>query len=284
MIAFSKLGNLGRLGNQLFQYAFIRSVAEKLSVPFYCPPWIGDEIFELDDAAIRADKPHEIKYQYVEPRHCTGYDERTSRIVDGTDVSGFFQTEKYFEAAKVRRWFTFREEKIAGVRARHAHIDFSSTICLGVRLGDFVSDYRDTFYVPRTSYYARALSRLPTGRTVLVFSDDIVAAERYLHNVVPDAIFVNEPAAFESLYLWTCCRDFICSPSTFNWWGAWLGRHPDKKVIVPAEGPFRAGAYAENPDFWPDPWTRIAALRPLVDRREAVVIRARVMRALRKGT
>ncbi len=49
MLSFSKLGEHGRLGNQLFQYAFLRTQAERLGVPFYCPHWTGDDVFTLED-------------------------------------------------------------------------------------------------------------------------------------------------------------------------------------------------------------------------------------------
>jgi hypothetical protein len=29
------------------------------------------------------------------------------------------------------------------------------------------------------------------------------------------------------------CDDFIVSPSTFSWWGAWLSENEDKLVIYP---------------------------------------------------
>jgi len=38
MISFKKLLVLGGLGNQMFQYAFLRVTAERLGVKFFLPP------------------------------------------------------------------------------------------------------------------------------------------------------------------------------------------------------------------------------------------------------
>jgi hypothetical protein len=77
MISCKKLGKpeLGRLGNQLFQYVFLRLTARRLGVKFYCPEWIGDEIFELDDSSERSDNPENITKFYNEPKNYFGFNE-----------------------------------------------------------------------------------------------------------------------------------------------------------------------------------------------------------------
>ncbi len=55
MLAMTNFGQNGRFGNQLFQYAFIRSQAEKLGVKMYIPAWIGDQAFDLQDVHIRCE-------------------------------------------------------------------------------------------------------------------------------------------------------------------------------------------------------------------------------------
>ncbi len=52
MLAISILGEMERLGNQLFQYYFLRSTAVKLGVKYWCPAWIGRDIICLRDEKI----------------------------------------------------------------------------------------------------------------------------------------------------------------------------------------------------------------------------------------
>jgi hypothetical protein len=52
VLTMSSLGQLGRFGNQLFQYAFLRICASKTGALVECPPWIGQTLFGHNDAPI----------------------------------------------------------------------------------------------------------------------------------------------------------------------------------------------------------------------------------------
>jgi Glycosyl transferase family 11 len=52
VLTMSSLGQLGRFGNQLFQYAFLRICAQKTGSLVECPPWIGQMLFGHNDAPI----------------------------------------------------------------------------------------------------------------------------------------------------------------------------------------------------------------------------------------
>jgi hypothetical protein len=52
VLTMSSLGQLGRFGNQLFQYAFLRICAHKTGSLVECPPWIGQTLFGHNDAPI----------------------------------------------------------------------------------------------------------------------------------------------------------------------------------------------------------------------------------------
>lgn len=241
-------------------------------------------MFYLDDSAERAAAPSGINSEYIEPLENTGFNESALRIGDGTNIRGYFQTDKYFDRAQVCNWYRFRDDAIAKIRSKYEHVDFAESVGLHVRLGDFVTNYYDEpfFYVPRRIYYKAALSRVRHKERIVVFSDDIMGARALLGELGPSALYVEGSAPYEDLYLQTQCRDFICSPSTFARWGAWLGAHPDKVVVVPKEGPFRPGAPRENLDFWPQEWIRLRALRPGLDHYRTVKLKRLAARAGRK--
>lgn len=61
VLTMSSLGKLGRFGNQLFQYAFLRICAKKSGAQVECPSWIGQTLFGQNDAPISQRLPPAIE-------------------------------------------------------------------------------------------------------------------------------------------------------------------------------------------------------------------------------
>ena len=61
VLTMSCLGKLGRFGNQMFQYAFLRICAEKSGSRIECPFWIGQTLFGHKDASISQQLPPAIE-------------------------------------------------------------------------------------------------------------------------------------------------------------------------------------------------------------------------------
>lgn len=65
VLTMSSIGKLGRFGNQLFQYAFLKICAEKSGAAVECSPWIGQTLFGHKDAPISKRLPPAIERRDV---------------------------------------------------------------------------------------------------------------------------------------------------------------------------------------------------------------------------
>ena len=282
MISYKELNKWGRLGNQIFQHAFLRTAARRLGVKFYCPKWTGDEVFELDDGAERAVSPEGITKTYREPPGYFGFNKAALQIEDGTDITGYFQTERYFNREDAKRWYGFKKEIIARVKTKYKDIDFSGSAGIHLRFGDMISD--GLHYSASSGYYFRALSLVGHKENILVFSDEIDRAKKYLKGINGNIVYIEGNGDYEDLYLMSQCHDFVCSASTLSWWGAWLNSYADKIIIAPLEGPTRPGCHLENNEYWPDEWMKIRALIPLWDDYNVMKLRTRLGSMLKRIT
>ncbi|MEI8339729.1 MAG: alpha-1,2-fucosyltransferase [bacterium] len=266
MIALTKLGQLGRLGNQLFQYAFLRTQAERLGVRFYCPKWIGDEIFELNDAGVKEETLGKISHTYLET-FGKKYDREYIRLADETDIIGQFESEKDFDPEVAKKCFVFREDKVSRVKEKYKDIDFSKCVGIHLRLGDKLKERetRMTYFVPNLFYYLEAIKQAGPCDKVVIFSDDEVHVRQFFAGQDLPLYFVAGNADWEDLYLMTLCRDVVCGASTFSWWGGWLNKNPNKKVFFPKEGTFRPWGLYRNPDLIPDSWIKLRSLNLLTE-------------------
>jgi len=263
MISFPLLGKHYKLGNQLFQYAFLRSTALRLGVKFYCPEWIGDSIFLLNDKNEREQEPINISKVYFQDRIKPGFSKNALNIEDGTEIQGLFQSEKYFEESQVRNWYTFREESISKVMDKYKHIDFSQSVGMHFRFGE--NTLSRQYIIPHVHYYKKALEIVKHKGVILVFSDEIDLAREYLEKIKVKPIYVEGGRDYEDLYLMTLCHDFISSVSTFSWWGAWLIKYEDKSVVCPKEWVRPGHPAAKSLDLTPERWVQLRAARFLID-------------------
>jgi hypothetical protein len=66
-----------------------------------------------------------------------------------------------------------------------------------------------------------------------IFSDEIDWVKKNL-NLPKESIFVtHNKSGIEDMRIMIECKYNIIANSSFSWWGAWLGKNKDKKVIAP---------------------------------------------------
>lgn len=277
---FSRLH--GRLGNQMFQYAAARALAERLGTRVVLDDRSalhkGDgtllRVFDLPELAQAPLPPakHQRPLAYAawramgrQPRirreKGLGYNPDFANWTDSSYLHGYWQSEQYFYdiADTLRNAFVFRTPMSARNAEMAARIAGGPSVALHVRRGDYVAV--NTMALCDQTYYDAALTairqRMDTDPTVYVFSDDPDWAKTNLplpfDKVVVD--FNGPDADYEDLRLMTLCQHNIIANSSFSWWAAWLGETPDSNVAGPAR--WFADASMSNPDILPARWISV---------------------------
>jgi hypothetical protein len=270
MISCLTLGFNGRLGNQLFQIASTIGTARKTGYEVYFPAenfmvdsnlphsYQGCKVmegfnFNRDLLMGSVNLSRSIKYRFIEGGNFK-YTQSINSIGDFTDLHGYFQNEKYFLDSRdeILDLFTFRKE-IINLGDSSWNIG-SDSVSLHVRRGDYIQspDHHPTQDI---EYYVKAL-KIIGAKNVYVFSDDIGWCNRNLSFGDYEWNYLDIDNPYVSMYLMTKCENNIICNSSFSWWGAWLNRNVNKKVIAPIKwfGPL---INKDTSDICPSDWIRI---------------------------
>lgn len=284
---------MGGLGNQLFQYAVARHLAElhrtalKIDISLYKSyelhaysiwPFNIQENFasseEVMALTVRRQgiakrvircvvrKPPELFPTYVSEKHFH-FDPDILRLPDNVYLDGYWQSEKYFVdiAEIIRNEFTVKTSQDGKDKELAELIRRSESTSLHIRRGSYLlPEYNATHGTSSLEYYFRCVECLT--QTVrkphfYVFSDDPSWVRDHLDLPYPTT-FVDHNKAdrdYEDLRLMSQCKHHIIANSTFSWWGAWLCNNPDKMVFAPEKW-FNAPA-ADTKDLIPGDWYKI---------------------------
>lgn len=263
MLAFNHLGHLGRLGNQMFQYASLRGIAARRGYDFGIPPskfedeWRSHQLFEVFDL------PHlprqNVKYldggnAPVAQEKFFHFDQLLfDQCPNDVSLFGFFQSEKYFKHIEesIKEDFTFREHILEP--CKEIAEGFENPVSLHVRRTDYLTNNANHHNLD-LSYYEEALKHFD-DRQVIVFSDDPEwCKEQSLFS--DDRFLVSESEDNKiDLCLMTFCTSHIIANSSFSWWGAWLAN--SQKVIAPSKWFGPNNADKKTKDLIPETWTII---------------------------
>ncbi len=240
MITFNNMGNLGRLANQMFQYASLKGIAKNRGFDFVIPP---ESKFGETDALVRSDPLNIHNCFYVGEHTQVGLfpqnilaermhtfdQELFEKCPDNVDLFGYYQSPKYFNhiEEEIRKDFSFSKELTDSCEDVINNLG-SDAISLHIRRTDYKANPNHP--LQPIEYYQSALDKLPKDSPVIVFSDDPEWCEN--HEVFSEDRFaISNNAADFDLCLMGLCKYHIIANSSYSWWGAWLGK--SDKVIAP---------------------------------------------------
>lgn len=269
MIGFNVLGRMGRLANQMFQYASLKGIAKNVGadiiVPYYkdtIDDGIGNklrsELFDSFNLNVNIGLLNNGNAPVVQERFFHFDEELFKLCPDHVSLHGFFQSEKYFKhiEKEIREDFIFKYEILNPCERMISSV--KNPIALHIRRTDYIANSENHFNLS-LEYYANSLKYFDDDRNVIVFSDDPKwCNDQTLFST--DRFMISENVDNRvDLCLMSLCDDFIIANSTFSWWGAWLSSNKNKKVISPNQW-FGDIGYTKNhdtKDLIPNEWTRI---------------------------
>lgn len=159
-------------------------------------------------------------------------------------LDGYWQSEKYFADIKHEIINSFFWPAIED-------LNFENSCSIHVRRGDYLNT-QHIHPVQSIDYYNKALDIIQPKGNIFVFSDDI---EWCKYNIAfKKTIFMKNNSNIYDLRAMSLCTDNIISNSSFSWWGAWLNKNKNKKVIYPQNW------FSDNTndsDINPTNWTAI---------------------------
>jgi len=211
----------GRLGNQMFQYAACRSVAEKRGYAWHVnkKEWLGYALFNVP---FSAGSYSTTTKEFVEKEW--SYEPAMWNIEDGTSLRGYFQSEKCFDNDKAREWFKLTPDPIAdGLIAQYPLDEYCYINLRGTDVKELGCQKLSL------GYYDIARDVIKSVRPNLKFiviTDDIPFGHEYFpdYPVMTNSVLTDFTLLNKAKYL-------ILAGSSFAWWAAWLNL--DNFVVAP---------------------------------------------------
>lgn len=253
----------GGLGNQMFQYAYGRSLSirKKGLFKYFFIHHYGDtdRQYELGVFNLKGEKYNGFFAELVLIIF------RFFHIRSSSVISGYWQNPNYFSnyEKEIREDFQFITPLDSKNKGILKLINDTNSVSVHVRRGDYVLDKRtNNFHGTCTmKYYRKAItyiSRKVKNPVYFIFSDDPNWARKNLNMDKATHVSWNKgKESFKDMLLMSQCKHNIIANSSFSWWGAWLNTNSGKIVIAPNKWFENVKAQKNAKNLIPKEWIKI---------------------------
>lgn len=223
-------GGLGRFGNQLFTIAGTIGVAIRSNQQYALPEWInkdnalfGGREDKMSDYFINELPALPPGMTFNDYPYFWGY--KDLYLPTGNwNLHNHFQSFKFFEHCRetIVKYFWMKDQP-----------EQNEYVAIHWRAGDYQEG--ENAYHPRQpfEYYEKAMALFPDHEFIL-FTDDVPAAAIMFAPLMQKykILYSDGKDYIEDFRLMKRCKSFIIANSSFSAMAAWLGEHPEKKVVA----------------------------------------------------
>lgn len=276
------MGKLGRLGNQLFQYAATVGLATMNGYQVGMPKlqdrqWHSQKCL-LDEFQVSYKDIDDNKFNFYYQQDHNKLDHDFFKLKDFTSIWGFFQSLWYFQHRRrilkfqckpKQKYYDTAKFILDSLKDQHR----KRIISIHVRRGDFSDDtnplynkyyYRDGLF---WSYVKKAMSMFDKDDRFLLFTggsrngqgtatDDM---QWCYQNIKDDRIIrldYDNNALVDYRMISLCDGNILAPATTYGWWAAYVGDDGNKQVVAP----YNFNLYQLPPHkqkFYPNNWVCI---------------------------
>ena len=286
---------IGGLGNQMFQYATARRLAEKHSTILKLDV-TGFEEYKLHRYSLHCFQAWEYLATQTEIELIKGnrniFNRLKRKVISKLDtkhpknswiiekqfhfdaeileapnnvlLEGYWQSEKYFFDISdiLRREFVIKYQQDFQSKQFADLIQGTQSVSLHVRRTDYVQNTltNKIHGICDQDYYARCVRYIGdqvSNPHFFIFSDEPQWAKDNLMFDFPMTVVDCNDASrnYEDLRLMSTCKHNIIANSSFSWWGAWLNSNADKIICAPKQ--WFADSTRNTKDLIPSNWMKL---------------------------
>jgi Glycosyl transferase family 11 len=262
----------GRMGNQMFQLAFVYCAAKKLNTSFFIYGAKSLHYFQCDDSHLSSNSSkifkfilknifsksqHKFQYrgrkrlfdelnQLLLFKHVISWSNKVGEenfqlkdYQDNTLYSGFFQSEKYFVefTDQIRNLFSLKDIYRKAFEARSLPYRAEKYVAIHLRRSDYLDYGGDelggvNMTLP-VEYYHKCLALIDNlDNLPVVFVSDDIEFVKREFGVKSNYYFESNDEITDFQILLNAST-VVTANSTFSWWAAWLNNRTDKVVFAP---------------------------------------------------
>ncbi len=269
----------GRMGNQMFQYAFVYNYSKIFRTNFlihqklWVFPFILPKYFELPSYSRYLNSMKTRLYNLILKNKYLKIDYRGNfetpyyikqKLTNNSYYTGYFQSYNYFEENKhsLLKEFKIKKEFVMPFEHKYSKLfNENKTIAVHLRRTDYV-DFGDDSYGGKNltlplSYYVNCFNQIKdiNSYKILFVSDDFEFIKQNFGEK-PNYYFERNDEITDFQIIMNADIAIIAN-SSFSWWAGYLNSKPNKKIYAPK---YWLGFKVNKelpPDLIPDDWNKI---------------------------